>query len=271
MTAPPEVLVELRGVSLRRGRTPILAGINWTIREGENWLLFGPNGCGKTMLLKIVTGYEWVSGGTVTLFGDRFGAGANIPRLRREIGWVSSALGQAMHAELTALEAAATGFDAAMRAFRDFTAEELEAAGAALDRFGIGHLAEREYGKASQGEKQRILVARALVHQPRLLILDEACAGMDPGARAAFLDDLSAFMAKPDAPAVVFVTHHIEEIGPFLSRALVLEGGRSKACGPIAEVITSAALSELFGRPFTVRHTGGRFDLLQGRDGEHAR
>lgn len=269
MSAP---LISISNLSLTNNGNHILSGIDWAVERGRHWLLFGPNGSGKTCLLKVITGYDWADlGSEIEVFGERFGHGAHIPTLRKRIGWVSTALAGRVHGHLTAAEVAVAGIDAAMRLFREYSGEEQEQALEALRLLGAGHLSERLYDHLSQGERQRVLVARALVDRPEILILDEACAGLDPGAREDFLDDLSGFVQMAGAPTVIFVTHHLEEIRPFLTYALVLDKGRVVAKGPIAGALTSEVLSAINRRKCVVTHSAGRFQLSIGPLAENER
>lgn len=258
---PRTPVIDISSVSMTRGEDcVILEDIDWTIRPGDHWALLGANGSGKTSLLKVVCGYEWPSGGTVSVLGQTYGE-APIAEVRKHIGWVSSSLQTWVHDEDTALEVAVSGFEASFGLWREFTKTELTAALRALAHLRADNLADRPYGVLSQGERQRVLIARALVARPALLILDEPCAGLDPAARAAFLEDLSRFAARKDAPTLIFVTHHIEEIPAFVDRALVLRGGRVLARGPVAAVCTSKVLSEAFGRPCEVTRDDQGFQL----------
>ncbi|MCC6548100.1 ATP-binding cassette domain-containing protein [Candidatus Sumerlaeota bacterium] len=257
-------LVNLRNVSLTHGSKEILSDINWSIVRGEHALLFGPNGSGKTCLLKIITGYEWPNlGGVVEVFGERYGA-THIPTLRQCIGWVSSSLAAQIYPALTSREAVVVGIDAAMDTYRVYTDGELARADHALSRLNATHLSERLYMQLSQGERQRILVARAIVSNPGLLILDEPCAGLDPGAREDFLDDLSMLAAGASAPTILLVSHHLEEIRPFIRSAFMLKDGACVAKGPIERTLTSEVLTRLYDRPCMVTQRNGCFQLSIG-------
>ncbi len=252
-----KAILALRDIVFRRDGREILSGISWDIERGQHWALLGANGSGKTTLLKIVTGYEWPTEGAIEVLGRRFGE-CNLPELRKAIGWVSSALEHRIPAQNRAIEVVASGFDAAIGVYRVYSPGEFERAGQALRAIGGGAFAERPYGALSQGEQQRALLARALVNRPALLILDEPCAGLDPAARQSFLDDLERLARQADAPTLVFVTHHIEEIGPAVSHTLILKSGRVLASGPTGRVLTSARLTEAFGRPCKVERARGR-------------
>lgn len=254
------MILNLTEITYRREGTTILDRVSWSVREGEHWAMLGANGSGKTTLLKVVTGYEWPTSGKVEVLGRRFGE-TNLGDLRQHIGWVSTALGNRVHGYDTAEQVAVSGLEASIGVYREFSGDEYVEARAALERIGMGGLSKRPWRVLSQGERQRVLIARALVPRPALLVLDEPCAGLDPVAREAFLNDLESLVSNPGGPAVVFVTHHIEEIRPFVTHVLVLREGRVLACGTVREAITSATMSEAFGRPCRVERTNGRWML----------
>lgn len=258
-------VISLENVGYRRGDTQILSGIRWTIERGQDWALLGANGSGKTTLLKIITGYEWVTEGAVEVLGETFGQ-CNLPELRKTIGWVSSALEHNLPDRDRAVEIVASGMEASIGLYRDFTSAEFTRAQETLALLGCESLASQKYGVLSQGEKQRVLIARALVNRPRLLILDEPCAGLDPAARDLFLSDLGELAGRPDAPGMILVTHHIEEIGPWVSHVLVLKAGQVLAAGPREQVLTGDVLGRAFDRTCAVEKRDGHFylELLQG-------
>jgi len=260
-------VLELRGISLRREGVRILREIDWRIEAGEHWALLGANGSGKTTLLKVITGYEWPSAGEVRVLGREYGA-CDLRILRREIGLVSHALEERLHPSDSALETVLSGLDASFGLYREFTPEERAAAAAALASVGCAQIAERKTALLSQGEKQRLILARALVGNPRLLILDEPCIGLDPAAREDFLLGLRAVACARQAPTLLLVTHHIEEIGPWVKGVLLLRGGRVLAAGDPGRVMTGDLLSRAFGRPLRVRRRQGRWSLLPGETGD---
>jgi iron complex transport system ATP-binding protein len=223
--------------------------------------LLGANGSGKTTLLKMVAAIEWPCDGHIRVLGQRFGE-VDLRELRRSIGVVSSALVPYFQDRQPALAIVETGIDAELGWWRTFDADAEARARAGLAALGIAALADNPYGQLSQGEKQRVLIARALMNAPHLLILDEPCAGLDPAARESFLEDLGRFVERPETPTLVIVTHHIEEIPAFVRHALVLKDGRTLAQGPIAEVLRADILGEAFGRPCRVEPTSaGRYRL----------
>lgn len=254
-------VVEIRGVGLVRGGTAILEGISWQIERGRHWALVGANGSGKTTLLKILTGYEWPTEGDVHVLGKHFGE-YDLRELRKTIGWVSAAIEQRLPGRDPAVDIVVSGFDASVGLYRKPSAHEWEQARSALRQIGAAGIADRPFGLLSQGEQQRVLIARALVCRPALLILDEPCAGLDPGARARFLADLAEMVGRPQAPTIVFVTHHIEEIGPWVDRLLVLRQGRTLAAGPVNDVLCADVLGRAFDTPCRVEQQGGGYRLV---------
>jgi iron complex transport system ATP-binding protein len=255
-----DFVLELDDASYWRGDRVILDHVDWRIRRGEHWALLGANGSGKTTLLRLVGALDWPCDGAIRVLGRRFGE-VDLRELRRAIGVVSSALVSYFHARQPALEIVVTGIDAELGWWRELSADAEARARDALAAVGLAALAASPYGQLSQGERQRVLIARALMNDPVLLILDEPCAGLDPGARENFLDDLAAFARRPAAPTLILVSHHIEEIPTFVARALVLKDGRVLARGAIDEVCTSAVLSDAFGRRCRVSREDGRFRL----------
>lgn len=255
-----KIVVELRGIDYIRGGTPILRGVNWRIEAGQHWALLGANGSGKTSLLKIVTGYEWPTNGSVHVLGEEYGR-CDLRELRKRIGWVSSALGNRLPASDTALDVVLSGFEASVGVYVDFTASQQEKARNSLARVGLDALAKRPYGLLSQGEQQRTLVARAMVNDPAMIILDEPCAGMDPWARETFLAVLGGLSRNPAAATLVLVTHHVEEIQDWITHVMILRQGGVLASGPTDELITGPMLSDAFGSPCEVRRADGRCEL----------
>jgi iron complex transport system ATP-binding protein len=261
-------IVELAGVCFHRSGRVLLSSVNWRIDAGCHWALLGANGSGKTTLLKILTGYEWPTRGEVRVLGRRFGE-CNLPRLRKIIGWVT--VGATGHFPPTdiALDVVVSGFDASTGLYRQFTDREYARARNALAHMNAEAIADRPYGILSQGEQQRVAIARALVHRPALLILDEPCVGLDPVARELFLADLGRLARGRNAPTLIFVTHHLEELGPWISRALILKQGAALAAGPLPTILTDDVLSRAFERSCRVSFDGARYHLRL--DGPRAR
>jgi len=255
-----DVVVELENVSFCRKERQILSDVSWRIDAGQHWALLGANGSGKTTLLKILTGYEWPTFGTVRVLGERFGI-CDIGRLRKLIGWVSSAMTQRLPIHDAAIEVVASGLDASIGLYRQITDHEYEEALSVLKQLRVESIENQNYGTLSQGEMQKVLIARALVSKPKLLILDEPCIGLDPAARQQFLKDLAALAKTDGAPTMILVTHHVEEINPWMKNVLLLKDGRVLARGKPDEIITGARMKEVLGCPCTVFRKGGEFLL----------
>lgn len=242
-------LLELKEVTYGLNGKMILDHVSWRVTEGEHWAILGPNGAGKTSLLRIVCGYLWPNkGGEVYRKGQSL---ADLGRLRRSIGWVTSALLADIPRGETVLDTVVSGRYAQLGLWA-FSWEQPDegAKGAARERLAelkCLHLAERTFGTLSQGEQQKVLICRALMAEPYLLILDEPCAGMDPGAREIFLSALLALGRKRSLPALIYVTHHPEEILPIFTRTLILKEGRVMADGLTAEVLTNGTIERLYG------------------------
>lgn len=251
-----------------RGRAIILRDVDWCVRPGEHWAILGANGSGKTSLLKALTGYLSPTAGEISLLGRRYGA-CDWRELRLRVGVVTSAFAASIPPAERAHETVESGKFAQLDLWHRTTPRDRRAARRWLRFVGLGALAEREWAYLSQGERQRVLIARALMARPELLILDEPCAGLDPVAREhflAFLEQLarasrSRVARRPAAPALVLVTHHVEEITPGFTHALLLRRGEVLAAGPRGPVLTSANLSATFGAPLRVTRRGGRLRL----------
>jgi iron complex transport system ATP-binding protein len=239
---------------------PILEGIEWQIWRGEHWALVGANGSGKSTLLAIVAGDLWPSVGVVRVLGEEYGR-VDKRELRKRIGVVSSALFGSLPESDTGVEVAASGIRAMIGRLGPPEAADLERGRRALELVSATSTAPKPYGVLSQGEKQRVMIARALVNDPDLLIFDEPCNGLDPVARERFLYDLGAIAKSAGGPTQIHVTHHLEEVPAFVTHAMVLAEGRVLRSGPVDEVFTPECLSAAFGATCHVavdRSTGGR-------------
>lgn len=244
-------VVNLQNIHFVRSGKLILKGVSWAIDRGQHWALLGANGSGKTTLLRILTGYLWASEGSVVVLSERYGE-VNLRQLRKKIGWVSVALEQRIPGADTSVEVVASGLEASLGVYREINSGEWERAHRALSRVSALGLAEQTFGTLSQGEQQRVMIARALISEPVLLILDEPCAGLDPVARVGFLDILHDLANQPQAPTLIMVTHHIEEIATWISHIHAIKDGETVAQGPVCEVLTSSVLAETFSRPCKV-------------------
>ena len=221
--------------------------------------MVGPNGAGKTTLLAVASTYLWPTTGTVEILGEPIGR-VDARELRRRIGYVSAALGSQIDQDLAVLDVVVSARDAAIAPWwGSFGDDDRERARACLARMGCDDLADRSFGTLSSGERQRVQIARTLMTEPAMLLLDEPAAGLDLGAREALVTRLAALAGGSSPAAIVLVTHHIEEIPPGFDHALVLADGRPVAAGRIGTVLTSATLSAAYGLPLVVRRRGGRF------------
>jgi iron complex transport system ATP-binding protein len=261
----PDIL-HVSGLRVTRGDTDILRGIDWRVRKGEHWAILGPNGCGKTSLLKSVTGYLSPTAGEISLLGKKYGE-ADWRQQRLEIGIVTSALQASIPPAETGLETVVSGRYAQLDLWAHPTRKEMAEGRRLLKSAGVSYLEKREWAHFSQGERQRVLIARALMVRPRLLILDEPCAGLDPVAREEFLWFVEAVARRRVGPSLVLVTHHAEEIMPAFTHALLLAAGAVHASGPKAKVVTSRQLSGAFGARIRVRAAQGRFQVAVARRG----
>lgn len=264
MRLPPSTpILDVRDLDLIRDGVRILSGVSWTVRRGEHWVILGANGSGKTSLLAALTGYLMPTSGTVDVLGRRYGE-SDWRELRTHIGWVSSSIRQMMPDEEPALWAVAGGCHAMIDYWGVPPRDECRRAMQRLGQVGCRHLAERPWGVLSQGERQRVLIARALMAHPRLLILDEPCAGLDPVSRESFLDAVETMARRPRAPSLILVTHHVEEIRGVFTQALALSGGRVVAAGEAEDVLTSGVLSRVFGVRLRLHRGRGGMTLKWG-------
>ncbi len=261
VAAPPVLAIEK--LSLDRGDTRILRQISWTVEAGQRWVILGANGSGKTALLSALTAYFPPSRGEIRFQGQRFGE-CDWRLIRRSIGLVSSAILQRIEDDALPLTTVAAGRDAVLNPWAAPPETHRGEALRLLRSLGAGALAARPWLFLSQGERQRVLIARALMARPALLILDEPCSGLDPVAREDFLRRMDRLAARPNAPALVLVTHHVEEITEVYTHALILRKGSVVASGPIADTLTDAHLRRTFGVSVRLLREAGRFRLRTG-------
>lgn len=222
--------------------------------------MLGANGSGKTSLLSALTGYLMPTSGEISVLGERYGA-SDWRELRKQIGLVSSSVRQMMAEDEPALITVASGKAAIIDLWGDPSRTELAAAKRLLRQVECGYIADRPWSVLSQGERQRVLIARALMAQPRLLILDEPCAGLDPAAREHFLQFIQRLGRQKNSPTLVLVTHHVEEIMPVFSHVLLLKGGRVLAGGKKSAVLKSAMLSNAFNAQMKLSRRAGRYAM----------
>lgn len=258
-------ILDVADLRVQRGRTTILREVSWRVDPGQHWVILGANGSGKTSLLKTLTGYLVPTAGRIDVLGRRFGQ-SDWRELRLQVGVVMNAFSAAIPPAEVVLETVISGKYAQLDLWHRVAPADRVAARRQLRLAGLGHLASREWVYLSQGERQRVLIARALMARPRLLILDEPCAGLDPVARAHFLAFVQQLSARRGGPALVLVTHHVEEIAPAFTHVLLLRRGSVLATGPRARMLTSPQLSAVFDAPCRLRRTraGLRLEVNAG-------
>lgn len=252
-----KIVIDIREVTWLREDKQILRQVNWQVQDGEHWCLVGQNGSGKTSLLNIICGYIWPTKGSVTVLGQRYGQ-VDLRDMRKSIGWVSSSLMSQLHENETAERVVLSGREATIGLYTKPAEEDIERAYTLLEQFGCGHLRDAAYRTLSQGERQKVLIARALMASPRLLILDEPCTGLDLLAREQLLSMIAQIAEQPDGPTLLYVTHHIEEILPCFTHTLLLKKGQVEKAGRTREVLTKEELSRFFEVPLDIREGQGR-------------
>ncbi|MCX7020571.1 MAG: ATP-binding cassette domain-containing protein [Candidatus Sumerlaeota bacterium] len=253
-------ILEISGLSVRRDHALLLDMVNWCIAPGENWVLFGPNGAGKTTLLSVITGYTWPTSGNVRVLGHQFGE-TDMQTLRRIVPIVSDSVGAGIHGNLSGLEVLITGARAHLNMFDPPSYGELRRAAEIAEMISAHTLLDIPYSVMSTGERQRLLIGRALMAYPHLLILDEPCAGLDIAGREFVLHTIHSVASSDKAPPLIMTTHHVEEITPAFTHALVLQKGRIFTRGTIGSVLTSRTLSDLFGISLRAHHRKGRWSV----------
>ncbi|WP_026166105.1 ABC transporter ATP-binding protein [Corynebacterium mastitidis] len=262
-----DLLIDFREVSVIRGGTTILGPVTWQVADGERWVIVGPNGAGKTTLVSIASAGEYPSRGTATILGERLGR-TDLRDLRTAIGISSSALAHRIPAEERVGDLVVSAGYAVLGRWREsYDEQDFERAHEILEQVGAMHLIERRWGTLSEGERKRVLLARALMIDPEILVLDEPTAAMDLGGR----EDLVAYLGElahlPGAPATVMITHHVEEIPSGFTHAMLLDEGSVVAQGPIGEVLTSANLTTAFHQPIELSEIDGRYFARRTRRG----
>jgi iron complex transport system ATP-binding protein len=253
--------LDLRDVSYVANGKRILHAVNWTVREGEHWAILGPNGAGKTTLLRIACGYIWPNdGGAVYRKGKEL---INLPELRKSIGWVTSTLTSQIPSREKTLRTVVSGRFAQIGLVEgpwgEPTRRDYDQAEAYLEQMGCASLSDQEFGTLSQGEQQKVLIARARMTKSYLIFLDEPCAGMDPGAREKFLRTLQKVGRQKKVPSLIYVTHHIEEILPLFKKILILKDGEVLEAGNAGTVLKRTILEKLYKASLTITKKKGRY------------
>lgn len=255
-------VLRFRDVSYVRNGRSILDGVNWEVSAEDRWVILGPNGAGKTTLLRIATANDYPTTGTVDVLGERLGT-VDIWELRNRLGFASTATARRIPAAETVRNlvlTAAYGIEGRWNEHYDDM--DVSQADRVLAEWQLTELADRAFGTLSDGERKRAMIARAVMTDPELLLLDEPSASLDLGSRERLLHLLSGFAQSPFSPAMVMVTHHVEEIPPGFTHLLLLKAGRVQAAGPLAETLTVENLQATFDLSFELRSEGGRYAAI---------
>lgn len=254
-------LVTLSDVSLVLDGRKVLNHLDWEVRLGENWVVIGPNGSGKTSLLSIIDGYRWPSSGRVSVLGRSFGD-ADLRELRTETGLVSSYLDWMIDGDEKVLELVVSGRFGSVRVWNKMRKGDLRRADSLMRSVGCLQLSEKRVSELSQGEMQKVAIARAMMANPRLLLLDEPCEGLDIASRESFLEGLATLMEEKDGPAFIEVTHRTEDIPTGFTHALLLRKGRVVASGEISRTLTSDNLTRCLGTEIELKGWAGRYYMV---------
>jgi iron complex transport system ATP-binding protein len=252
-------VLELTDVSIVRDGNPILNRVSWTVESDERWAILGPNGAGKTTMLQVASASVHPTSGQAKILGELLGK-VDVFELRPRIGFASTALARRVPADETVLNVVLTAaYSVTGRWHEEYEELDVRRARRVLAEWKLAHLEERPFGGLSDGEQKRVQIARAVMTDPELLLLDEPSASLDLGAREELLKLLGGYASASEAPAIVMVTHHVEEIPPGFTHALLLSEGSITASGPITEVLTEEHLSETFGLALRIESSEGRF------------
>jgi iron complex transport system ATP-binding protein len=255
----PDAVIAVERATVRRGGTHLIRDVSWQVELDERWVVLGPNGAGKTTLLNLAAGRLYPTSGTVEVLGERIGR-VDLAELRTRVGFATAALAERIPPDERVADVVLTASWSVVGRFTErYDALDDARAAALLDQFGVAALKDRPYGTLSEGERKRALIARALMTDPELLLLDEPAAGLDLGAREDLVRRLADLAADPDAPALVLVTHHVEEIPPGFTHAMLMRDGGVVAQGLLGDTVTAANLSKAFDLPLELSHVDGRF------------
>jgi iron complex transport system ATP-binding protein len=257
--ADPDLLIDFADVTLRRGGRTLVGPVTWSVELDERWVVVGPNGAGKTSLLRIAAAMEHPSSGTAYVLGERLGR-VDTTELRARVGLSSAALAERIPGgELVRDLVVSAGYAVLGRWREQYDDIDYQRALDMLESVGAEHLADRTYGTLSEGERKRVLIARSLMIDPELLLLDEPAAGLDLGGREELVARLADLAADPDAPAMVLVTHHVEEIPQGFTHCLLLSEGRVVDAGLLPDVLTAENLTKAFGQSIALDRIDGRY------------
>ncbi|SDC17966.1 iron complex transport system ATP-binding protein [Melghirimyces thermohalophilus] len=259
-------VIQLQHINWSRPEKEILKGIDWRVRKGEHWVVLGPNGAGKSALLNIICGHQWPTSGTVEVLGHTYG-NVDLRQLRRSIGYISASLLEKFarfHQQEQALDVVLSGFHSSIGLYDRVGKEERERAIHLLEQFGCRSLVDRPFMQLSQGEKQRVFLARAWMAQPQLLILDEPCSGLDLPARESFLRSLEQLAQSETAPTLLYTTHHVEEIIPAVTHVALFRDGQMTHQGTKQQALTDETLRDLFDIDLRLAWEGDRPWIVPG-------
>ncbi|HET7357516.1 MAG TPA: ABC transporter ATP-binding protein [Nocardioidaceae bacterium] len=254
-----DAVLELADVSIRRGQATLLQGVDWTVEEDERWVVLGPNGAGKTTLLQVASAQMHPTSGVAGILGEVLGT-VDVFELRPRIGLTSAAIAERIPRHERVHDVVVSASYGVIGRWRErYDDLDHERAARLLTEVGAQHLAERTFGTLSEGERKRVQIARALMTDPELLLLDEPAAGLDLGGREDLVSTLSVLAMDEASPATVLVSHHVEEIPPGFTHALLLRQGCVVAAGPLEQVLTEEVVSATFGMPLQLSHQDGRW------------
>ncbi|MEK5080405.1 ABC transporter ATP-binding protein [Solibacillus sp. FSL W7-1436] len=245
-------MIHIENIHLYRNDKQILNDLSWHVQKGQHWAILGLNGSGKTTLLKVINGYIWPNEGKVQVLGETYGK-TYIPKLRTRIGWVSNAMIDNFNWQDNAIEIVLSGKFGALRLFNDVTEEEIDHAVSIMKHFHCDHLANKSFEHLSQGERQRVQIARAIMADPEILILDEPCGGLDLIERENLLQTIEQIAEADNGPTLIYVTHHVEEILPCFSHVLLMKDGKNIEANAREVVLTDELLSDFFGREISLQ------------------
>ncbi len=256
---PVVPLINVRNVTVQRDLTTILSDLSWQVHPEEHWVVFGPNGAGKTSLLNVIQGYLWPTTGTVQMFGGTLGDGVDVREMRKAIPVVSESVRRLIHDHLTGLEVLVSGARGHLNIFSPVEPEEAATAIALAEETHIIPLLTKPFGVMSTGERQRVLLTRALLSNPRVIVLDEPCSGLDLAGREWVLHLMKSIMQRNSTPSLLLTTHHVEEISDGFTHVLLIKNGKGFSAGPIGDVFASENLSSIFDMKLEIANINGRW------------
>lgn len=251
-------ILALKAVTLIRDSNRLLAGINWSVATGEHWALLGRNGSGKTMLTRVVAGYEWPTAGTVDLLDKRLGK-TDIRILREHVRWVGSEVQSRVTQSDIVLSIVLSGYKGTIGLYEKVGVAEHKKAIELLDKLGIAETAGKPYELLSYGQQRRVLIARSMITRPQLLMLDEPCNGLDVKAKHEYLQWVNELMSEKQGPSVVMITHHIDEIMPNITHVLLIKNGMVFKKGKKEEVLTDENLTNVLEMPIRIKKHNGYY------------